>query len=134
MFLHIAKRNTSSLSLTNTSQFIRGKSHRFEAISYKDKQIAPYKTLRGNQEVFIHPSSVFFSQQHKSNGGSGRGGRGSGSGSQLPEYIVFSELLITSKVYMRNITAINSSWLMEVVPSHVIKGIQAVEETPSRAR
>lgn len=57
---------------------------------------APYRTLRGNQPVHVHPTSVLFSlvQSRK-----------------LPEFVVFAELLITSKQYMRHITAIDGSWV-----------------------
>ena len=67
-----------------------------------DPSAAPYQTVRGNQPVHIHPSSVLFSNP---------------SGRKLPEYIVYSELLITTKHYMRNVTAVDGSWLMEVAPN-----------------
>ena len=67
-----------------------------------DSSAAPYQTVRGNQPVHIHPSSVLFSNP---------------SGRKLPEYIVYSELLITTKHYMRNVTAVDGSWLMEVAPN-----------------
>jgi HrpA-like RNA helicase len=58
---------------------------------YTDTTAAPYQTVRGAQPVHIHPSSVLFSTPN---------------GRKLPEYIVFSELLITTKHYMRNVTAV----------------------------
>ena len=70
------------------------------------KDSAPYVTLRGRQPVYIHPSSVLFSQ--------------SGGFKKLPDYVVYSDLLITSKQYMRGITAIESEWL-EDVPGGLFK-------------
>ncbi len=63
---------------------------------------APYRTIRGRQPVHIHPSSVLFSMV---------GSR------KLPEYVVFAELLTTSKQYMRNVSAIEGAWLAEMFPS-----------------
>ncbi len=74
--------------------------HGRSQILEEDKS-APYKTIRGNQPVHIHPSSVLFS---------GPAFR------KLPQYVVYSELLITSKRYMRGVTAINGAWLMELNP------------------
>ena len=65
---------------------------------------APYKTLRGNQPVFIHPSSVLFSIMQRRR-------------RKLPEYIVFAEILITTKQYMRNISVIDGSQLYELYPN-----------------
>jgi hypothetical protein len=50
---------------------------------------APYQTMNGNKQVFVHPSSVLFAAK------------------KLPEYVVYSELLLTSKLYMRNLNAID---------------------------
>jgi hypothetical protein len=38
-------------------------------------------------------------------------------GRKLPDYVVYAELLITSKQYMRSVTAIEGSWLHEAAPS-----------------
>ena len=79
---------------------------------YKKKQqqpkhmresVAPYTTIRGGLPVHIHPSSVLFNVQ-------GMHGR------ELPECVVYAELLITSKHYMRTVTKIESSWLTELLP------------------
>jgi hypothetical protein len=39
------------------------------------------------------------------------------SGRKLPEYVVYAELLITTKQYMRSVTAIEGSWLQEAAPT-----------------
>ena len=58
---------------------------------------APYTTMRGGQLVHIHPSSVLFA----------------GSNSRkLPPYVIYAELLITSKQYMRGVTSIDGEWLV----------------------
>ncbi|XP_054167510.1 ATP-dependent RNA helicase DHX33-like [Oppia nitens] len=50
-----------------------------------------YKTKSTKQEVFIHPSSCLFGTK--------------------PEYIIFNDLVQTSKCYMRNITVIDKDWI-----------------------
>jgi hypothetical protein len=52
-----------------------------------------YQTLRGGQLVHIHPSSSLFGLKEK------------------PKYIVFAELIETSKLYMRNCTEIDEKYL-----------------------
>ena len=67
-----------------------------------DNITAPYQTVRGAQPVHIHPSSVLFSAP---------------SGRQLPEYVVYAELLITPKHYMRSVTAVDGAWVAAAMPS-----------------
>jgi HrpA-like RNA helicase len=57
-----------------------------------------YKTLVSNQVVYIHPSSVLFGRK--------------------PEAVFFTELVQTSKKYMRKISSIQMSWLVEVAPHY----------------
>jgi hypothetical protein len=64
----------------------------------KEDTTAPYETLTGRQPVHIHPSSVLFSLVNNHT-------------KKLPECVVYSELLITSKQYMRNITVIDAAWI-----------------------
>ena len=96
--------------------------------------MAPYRTVKGGQDVFIHPSSVMFSltigggapQDPKDiimSGGRRSNSNGAGHESavfkkvkRLPDCVVYSELLFTTRHYMRCITAIDSSWLTEVAP------------------
>ncbi|KAL5520016.1 hypothetical protein ACEPAG_1676 [Sanghuangporus baumii] len=57
-----------------------------------------YRTLKTNQTVYIHPSSSLF--QH-----------------QPPvKFVLYYELVMTSKSYMRQIMEIKPSWLLEVAP------------------
>ena len=67
-----------------------------------NEDAAPYVTIRGHQPVHVHPSSVLFSMV---------GGR------KLPEFVIFAELLTTSKQYMRNVSAIEGNWLAEMFPN-----------------
>ena len=62
----------------------------------EEDSAAPYRTLVGGLPAYIHPSSVLFTSR------------------KLPQYVVYSELLITSKRYMRGVTSIESvvSWFM----------------------
>lgn len=71
--------------------------------SKEDNDGAPYRTIRGRQPVHIHPSSVLFSMVNSR---------------KLPEYVVYAELLITSKQYMRNVSVVEGAWLTELFPSH----------------
>jgi len=56
-----------------------------------------YRTCVDGQTVYIHPSSALF--QNK------------------PEWVCFTELVMTSKEYMREVTAIEPKWLIEYAPS-----------------
>lgn len=55
-----------------------------------------YKTIRTSQEVYIHPSSVLFRVN--------------------PMWVVYQSLVSTDKHYMRNVIAIEPSWLTEAAP------------------
>lgn len=62
--------------------------------------VAPYVTLNGRQPVYVHPTSVLFGR--------------AGNFKNLPEFVVYSELLITTKQYMRGLTAIDGEWLEDL--------------------
>ncbi|KAL5774338.1 hypothetical protein ACOSP7_011895 [Xanthoceras sorbifolium] len=55
-----------------------------------------YKTVRGSQEVYIHPSSVLFRVN--------------------PKWVVYHSLVSTDQQYMRNVISIDPSWLLEAAP------------------
>ncbi|GMI77652.1 hypothetical protein like AT4G18465 [Hibiscus trionum] len=55
-----------------------------------------YKTIRGSQEVYIHPSSVLFRVN--------------------PKCVIYHSLVSTDRQYMRNVISIEPSWLTEVAP------------------
>lgn len=55
-----------------------------------------YKTLVEQQPVNIHPGSALFQQQ--------------------PDWVVYHELVLTTKEYMRECTAVDPKWLVELAP------------------
>ncbi|KAH7544924.1 hypothetical protein FEM48_Zijuj01G0037500 [Ziziphus jujuba var. spinosa] len=65
---------------------------RLEAFSHNGK----YKTIRGSQEVYIHPSSVLFRVN--------------------PKWVIYYSLVSTDRQYMRNVISIEPSWLREAAP------------------
>lgn len=67
----------------------------FTHAARKDPQEG-YKTLVENQPVYIHPSSSLFQRN--------------------PDWVVYHELVLTSKEYMREVTAIDARWLPELAP------------------
>jgi HrpA-like RNA helicase len=58
-----------------------------------------YKTKLGNEEVSIHPSSTLFGR-HPS-----------------PSCVVFTEMVTTTKTYVRGVTQIREEWLHDVAPN-----------------
>ncbi|BGP57862.1 hypothetical protein JCM8202_000460 [Rhodotorula sphaerocarpa] len=68
----------------------------FRHAAKKDPQEG-YKTLVEGTPVFLHPSSALFNR--------------------APEWCVYHELVLTTREYMREVTAIEPKWLTEVAPS-----------------
>ncbi|CDR95413.1 Probable pre-mRNA-splicing factor ATP-dependent RNA helicase [Babesia bigemina] len=56
-----------------------------------------YRTILDQQNVFIHPSSALYNRS--------------------PEYVVYHELVMTTKEYMRDLTTVKAQWLLELAPS-----------------
>ena len=56
-----------------------------------------YLTVKDSQVVIIHPSSVL---------------------SYRPEYVVYHELVLTKKNYMRTVLDVKPAWLFEIAPSY----------------
>lgn len=67
----------------------------FAHAAKKDPQEG-YKTLVDGQPVYIHPSSSLFQRN--------------------PDWVIYHELVLTSKEYMREVTAIDPKWLVELAP------------------
>jgi ATP-dependent RNA helicase DDX35 len=61
-----------------------------------------YKMVRGDTEVSIHPTSCLYTEKQ-------------------PSWIVFSEVLQTSKLFVRDVTVIESSWLLELAQHYYHK-------------
>ncbi|KAD4180486.1 hypothetical protein R6Q59_023675 [Mikania micrantha] len=55
-----------------------------------------YRTIVENQPVYIHPSSALFQRQ--------------------PDWVIYHELVMTTKEYMREVTVIDPKWLVELAP------------------
>merc|ERR1719266_2626285 len=68
----------------------------FRNAAKKDPQEG-YRTLVDSQIVSIHPSSSLFHRQ--------------------PEWVVFHEVVQTTKEYMREVTAVDAKWLVEFAPA-----------------
>ncbi|KAJ6559196.1 P-loop containing nucleoside triphosphate hydrolase protein [Mycena vulgaris] len=61
-------------------------------VKYTTSKGVPYKALGVSEDVFIHPSSVL-------------------ANAAPPEYVVFSELIRTTRVWIKGVTIINPAWL-----------------------
>lgn len=68
----------------------------FRNAAKKDPQEG-YRTLVDGNVVYIHPSSALFHRQ--------------------PEWVVYHEIVMTTKEYMREATTIDPKWLVEFAPS-----------------
>lgn len=84
-----AGKNTVRVQKTICSGFFRN-------AAKKDPQEG-YRTLVDSQVVYIHPSSAIFNRQ--------------------PEWVVYHELVQTTKEYMREVTTIDPKWLVEFAPA-----------------
>ncbi|KAJ2697913.1 DEAH-box ATP-dependent RNA helicase prp22 [Coemansia sp. IMI 209128] len=56
-----------------------------------------YKTLIEGTPVYIHPSSALFNKN--------------------PEWVIYHEVIMTSKEYMHDVTVVEAKWLVEVAPT-----------------
>merc|ERR1712238_172027 len=68
----------------------------FTNTAKKDPQEG-YRTLVDQNPVYIHPSSALFNKN--------------------PEYVIYHELVLTTKEYMRSIMVIDAKWLTELAPN-----------------
>ncbi|XP_053276304.1 probable ATP-dependent RNA helicase DHX37 [Pleuronectes platessa] len=57
-----------------------------------------YKTCLMDDPVFIHPSSALFKK--------------------LPEFVVYQEIMETSKMYMRGVSAVEANWIPQFLPQY----------------
>lgn len=83
-----AGRNFNKIRKAITSGF-------FFHCARKDPQEG-YRTLVENTPVYIHPSSALFQQQ--------------------PDWVIYHELVLTTKEYMREVCMIDPKWLVELAP------------------
>jgi ATP-dependent RNA helicase DHX8/PRP22 len=68
----------------------------FTNVAKKDPQEG-YRTLVDQNHVYLFPGSALFSKN--------------------PEYVIYHELVMTTKEYMRNCLAIDAKWLYELAPA-----------------
>lgn len=59
-----------------------------------------YRTCRGNRELHVHPLSALYTLTRQ------------------PRFVVFCELLDTTKVFMKDLTVIEGEWLLELAPHY----------------
>ena len=74
-----------------------------------------YRTLKSHTYVQIHPSSCLFCQ-----GAAAAVAAAATSAQQqrLPRWVVFHELVLTSKEFMREVIEVQPEWLLEVAPHY----------------
>ncbi|KAK3753320.1 hypothetical protein QZH41_015258 [Actinostola sp. cb2023] len=70
-----------------------------------------YRTIRDNHSLYIHPNSVLYAEEQ-------------------PEWVVYHQILQTSKYYMRDVTKIEPSWLYELAPHFYEYGTVRVSSFP----
>jgi pre-mRNA-splicing factor ATP-dependent RNA helicase DHX15/PRP43 len=68
----------------------------FMQVAHKQRT-GDYLTVKDNQIVYIHPSSVVDSR---------------------PEWVIFEEFALTTKNYIRTVTATSVDWLVELAPHY----------------
>lgn len=68
----------------------------FMQVAYRQRS-GDYLTVKDNQHVFIHPSSVVNTR---------------------PEWVIFEEFALTTKNYIRTVTVTNVDWLVELAPHY----------------
>ncbi|CAG9840350.1 unnamed protein product [Diabrotica balteata] len=61
-----------------------------------------YKTIRGDIELFVHPDSVLYTMSQ-------------------PQWILFCQVVHTTKLYMKDLTVIENDWLLELAPHFYYK-------------
>ncbi|KAI3636626.1 hypothetical protein MIR68_005315 [Amoeboaphelidium protococcarum] len=57
-----------------------------------------YKKLTDNTVVFMHPSSSLFQRQ--------------------PQWVIYHDLVLTTKEYMREVSLVDPKWLIELAPNY----------------
>ncbi|KAK5121816.1 DEAH-box ATP-dependent RNA helicase prp43 [Meristemomyces frigidus] len=69
----------------------------FMQVAKKDTSGKTYVTVKDNQSVLLHPSTVL---------------------GQDSEWVVYNEFVLTSKNYIRNVTAVKPEWLLDIAPTY----------------
>jgi pre-mRNA-splicing factor ATP-dependent RNA helicase DHX16 len=101
--------NDESFSLENDESSINVRKAIASGFFYNCAKLSKdgsYKTVKNSHTVHIHPSSSLFKE--------------------TPRWVIYHELVFTTKEYIREIIEINPEWLMEVAP-HYYKNIDLVD-------
>ena len=80
------------------------------------KSAQTYLTMADNQVVAVHPSSTLQSK---------------------PEWVMFHEFVLTSKSYIRTVTAVEPRWLIEVCPrfyANLEEEESAISDGPAKSQ
>lgn len=78
--------------------------------SAKLQKTGAYRTIKNPQTVYIHPSA--------------------GLAQVLPRWVIYHELVLTTKEYMRQVTELKPDWLVEIAPHYY--QLKDVEESGSK--
>jgi pre-mRNA-splicing factor ATP-dependent RNA helicase DHX15/PRP43 len=69
----------------------------FMQVAKKDTSGKNYSTVKDNQSVLLHPSTVL---------------------GQDSEWVLYNEFVLTSKNYIRTVTAVKPEWLLDIAPMY----------------
>ncbi|KAK0311391.1 DEAH-box ATP-dependent RNA helicase prp43 [Friedmanniomyces endolithicus] len=69
----------------------------FMQVAKRDSSGKGYSTVKDNQSVLLHPSTVL---------------------GQDSEWVVYNEFVLTSKNYIRTVTAVKPEWLLDIAPGY----------------
>lgn len=80
----------------------------FQNAAKLQKSGESYRLIKHNQSMYIHPSSFMFGSS--------------------PLFVIYFELVLTTKEYMRQVLEISPSWLLEAAPHYFsVKDIDVTE-------
>lgn len=74
-----------------------------------------YQTVKQHKTIYIHPGSVLAKSETP------------------PPWVVYYEVAMTSKEYMRQVAPIQPSWLIEVAP-HYYQENEVIEDTKKKPK
>jgi hypothetical protein len=69
--------------------------------THQQQPSSHYRTIVGSQDVYIHPSSSLYLTYERNK-------------KHMPKYLIFAEILITSKHYMRYLSILDENWIDEL--------------------
>lgn len=69
----------------------------FMQVAKKDGNGKTYVTVKDDQKVMLHPSTVL---------------------SQTSEWVVYNEFVLTTKNYVRTVTSVRPEWLLDIAPTY----------------